>query len=82
MTRVVDISKTTFHAVIALTREGDDVVVEENGKPIAKITAIGDSEKQPKERIMGLGSGKGYFMADDFDDELPDEFWGFDKDKE
>ena len=26
-------------------------------------------------RVMGLGAGPGYWVADDFDAELPDSFW-------
>jgi antitoxin (DNA-binding transcriptional repressor) of toxin-antitoxin stability system len=66
--------------VIALTKNGDEVVIEQNGEPIAKITPIVEEKKiKLKQRILGLGTGKGYFMSDDFNDEVPDEFWGFDK---
>ncbi len=66
--------------MIAFTKNVDEVVLEENGKPIAKITPIDETKQnEPKQRVLGLGSGKGYFMSEDFDDELPDEFWGFDK---
>ena len=44
---------------------------------VAKITPI-EKPKQLKPRIAGLGKGT-MWMSDDFDDELPDEFWGFDK---
>ena len=42
-------------------------------------------EAQPKpvkkQRILGMHAHLGNFwMSDDFDDELPDEFWGFDRD--
>ncbi|HEY8559637.1 MAG TPA: hypothetical protein VIL74_04475 [Pyrinomonadaceae bacterium] len=66
--------------MIALTKNGDEVVIEQNGEPIAKITPIVEEKKiKLKQRILGLGTGKGYFMSDDFNDEVPDEFWGFDK---
>lgn len=79
MTKTISLSEDiSIQAVIALTRNGDEVVIEENGTPLAKITPIENIDK-PKKRVLGLGSGDGYFMSDDFDDELPDEFWGFDK---
>ena len=54
-------------------------MLEENGKPIAKVTPIAEVEQTaPKPRVFGLGKGKTW-MSDDFDDELPDDFWGFDK---
>lgn len=82
MTRTVDINelKNSIQAVIALTKGGDEIVLEENGEPVARVTPISeDLQSGSKQRVLGLGSGKGYFMSDDFDDELPDEFWGFDK---
>ena len=34
-------------------------------------------------RILGLHAGRAeYWMSEDFDAELPDEFWGFNKDLE
>ncbi|MGH9947617.1 MAG: type II toxin-antitoxin system Phd/YefM family antitoxin [Pyrinomonadaceae bacterium] len=84
MTKTVNISKSlnSIQSVIALTKNGDDVVIEENGKPVAKVTPIADTKKvTAKQRFLGLGKGKayGYFMSDDFNDELPDEFWAFDE---
>ena len=38
-----------------------------------------DKPKEIKQRIAGLRRGEVIYMSDDFDDELPDEFWGFDK---
>lgn len=77
MTKTISINDVSIQAVIALTRNGDEIVLEENGEPLVKITPIEKHER--KQRVLGLGSGKGYFMSDDFNDELPDEFWSFDK---
>ena len=84
MTKTVSISEaqTQLQSILALAHNGDEVIIEENGKPIAKITSIVEVEQSaPKQRTAGLckGKEKGYFMSEDFDDELPDEFWGFDK---
>ena len=76
MTKTLSISEVSIQTVIALSRNGDEVVLEENGEPLAKVTPIEKSE--PKPRIFGLSKGKTW-MSDDFDDELPDEFWGFNK---
>lgn len=80
MTKTINISENiSLKSVIAFTKNGDEIVLEENGKPIAKITPIEESKPvEPKQRVFGLGKGKTW-MSDDFDDELPDEFWGFDK---
>lgn len=78
MTKTVSLNEnTSIETVIALTKNGDEVVLEENGKPIAKVTPI-EEPKELKKRIAGLGKGT-MWMSEDFDDELPDEFWGFDK---
>lgn len=77
MTKTVSIDEVSIQTVIALTRNGDEVVLEENGEPLAKVTPIEKPEQ--KQRVLGLGRGEGYFMSEDFDDELPDKFWGFDK---
>ena len=79
MTKTVSINEVnnSVQVVIDLTKNGDEIVIEENGEPLAKVIAIKKSES--KQRVLGLGRGDGYFMSDDFDDELPDEFWGFDK---
>ena len=78
MTKTVNVNEISIQTVITSAKNGDEIVLEENGKPIAKITPIVEvQETQPKPRTAGLG--KGYWMSDDFDDELPDEFWGFDK---
>jgi hypothetical protein len=37
-----------------------------------------EKPKEQKKRIAGLGKGA-VWMSDDFDDELPNEFWGFSK---
>lgn len=79
MTRTLSISEnsTSIQAVIALARNGDEVVLEENGEPVAKVIPFSERKLGPGKRTPGLGNG--YWMSDDFDDELPDEFWGFDK---
>jgi antitoxin (DNA-binding transcriptional repressor) of toxin-antitoxin stability system len=77
MTKTLSINEVSLQTIIALTRNGDEIVLEENGEPLAKITPI-EKPKEQKPRIFGLGAGKTW-MSDDFDEELPDEFWGFDK---
>lgn len=81
MTKTVEISelKNSIQAVIALTRSGDEIVLEENGEPVIKVVSVSETRVLTKKRVVGLGSGKGYFMSEDFDDELPEEFWEFDK---
>ncbi|MDQ3042569.1 MAG: type II toxin-antitoxin system prevent-host-death family antitoxin [Acidobacteriota bacterium] len=77
MTRTISISEisNSARAIIDLTRDGDEIIIEENGEPVAKVTPL--AKPEIKERVFGLG--KGYWMSDDFNDGLPDEFWGWDK---
>lgn len=79
MTKTLNISEieSSIQNIIALTRNGDEIIIEENGEPLVKITPLEKSEV--KQRVLGLGVGKEYFMSEDFDDELPDEFWGWNK---
>jgi len=77
MTKTISVNDVSIQTIIALTRNGDEIVLEENGELLAKITPI-EKPKEQKKRIAGLGKGT-MFMSDDFDDELPDEFWEFDK---
>ena len=44
-----------LQGLLALAREGDEIIIEENGEPLAKITPIVKVEQ--KQRIAGLGKG-------------------------
>jgi len=77
MTKTVSINEILIQAVIALTHNGDEVVIEENGEPLAKVLPI-EKPREQKQRIAGLSKGT-MKMSEDFNDELPDEFWVFDK---
>lgn len=72
MTKTVSVNDVSIQTVIALTRNGDEVVIEENGEPLAKVSPIEKPER--KERILGLREGQ-VWLSEDFDDELPDSFW-------
>ena len=63
-------AKTKLSKLVDLAASGSDVVIARNGKPVARLTTI---EQQKKKRIVyGLLEGKGW-IADDFDDPLPEE---------
>ncbi len=76
MTKIVSLNEISIQTVIALARNGDEIIIEENGQRLAKVVTLEKPEQKP--RIAGLGKGKTWMSAD-FDDELPDEFWDFDK---
>ena len=74
MTKIVSISEaqTQLQGLLALARNGGEVIIEENGEPSARLIPIQKTES--KERILGLREGQ-VWTSDDFDDELPDSFW-------
>jgi antitoxin (DNA-binding transcriptional repressor) of toxin-antitoxin stability system len=71
LAKTVDVEKTSLKELLALVREGSEVLLTEGDTPVAKIVPI---EKKPGKRIMGLHAGM-WEVSDDFDDPLPDEFW-------
>lgn len=77
MTTVVDIkeAQAKLKGLLALAREGDEIVIQENGEELGKIVSAKKAKINEK-RTAGLGRGT-FWMSDDFDDELPDDFWGF-----
>lgn len=78
MTKVVNISEAQTHlkGLLALAKKGDEIIIEENGQMLGKITS---SETQNTVSVRKPGLGKGMFtMSEDFDEELPDDFWGLD----
>ena len=73
MTKTVSLNESvSIQAVLAWTRNGDEVVIEENGEPLARLLPIQRPEK--KARILGLREGQ-VWLSDDFAKELPDSFW-------
>ena len=80
MTKTLSISDVPgpLAGLLAMAKDGDEIIIEDNGRELAKVIPV---RPQPpiKQRKFGLGRSDGYFMSDDFNDELPDEFWGFDK---
>ncbi len=75
MTKTVSLSEaqTQLKGLLALARNGDEVIIEENGEPSARLIPIQKNERL-KERVLGLREGQ-VWTSEDFDDELPDEFW-------
>ncbi len=76
--------------MLALIAAGYEVVLADGGTARARLVAPSDSVSESRVgdlgaprvlglgagmRIGGLGTGPGYWMADDFDAELPDSFW-------
>jgi len=60
-------AKTHFSRLVRRAQDGDDVVVENNGTPVARIVAYEHAQPRPR----GFAQGT-VWMADDFDAPLPE----------
>lgn len=77
MTKIIDIEsgKYTLSELLAIVRGGDEVIVQEaNMPPVKLILAEGNQPRTRKPLVLGLFEGMGT-VPDDFNDELPIEFW-------
>lgn len=72
-TRSMDIKQLppTIADLLELISGGDEIVIEEDGKALARLSPI---PPQTEQRIAGLHEGQGW-VSEDFDEPLPDEFW-------
>jgi len=62
-------AKELLEELVRRAEAGEHIVVTSNGKKIAEVGAVTDSE--PKESILGALKGK-VWMADDFDELGPE----------
>jgi prevent-host-death family protein len=62
-------AKTQLSKLVDLASSGTDVVIARNGKPVARLTTVNDVKKP---LVYGLLEGEGW-IADDFNDPLPDD---------
>ena len=62
--------------LLSLALGGAEVIFTQDDKPVVRLAPV--IEKGPpapsKKRVFGLHRGQ-IWVSDDFDDELPDEFW-------
>lgn len=58
--------------LLAIVEHGSEIVIAQNGKPIARLAAVPNGKK--KKRIPGLNRGT-IWTSEDFDAPLPDAFW-------
>jgi prevent-host-death family protein len=65
-------AEAQFSRLIHAARQGEEVVIMEDDKPIARLVPIAPSDRTARPRPR-FGSGKGVFqMAPDFDEPLED----------
>lgn len=62
-------AKTKLSKLVDLAAGGTDVVIARAGKPVARLTTL---KKEKRPIVFGLLEGKGW-IADDFNDPLPDD---------
>ena len=73
MSIMIDVKELSqrLSELLAQVAQGDEVIATDGEVPCARLTGI--TATGP--RIPGLHRGAVTFIADDFDAELPDEFW-------
>jgi antitoxin (DNA-binding transcriptional repressor) of toxin-antitoxin stability system len=71
--KTVDINdaKTILSELVSLALEGNEIIIAEDDKPLARLVPI--SESKPV-RIAGLNRGE-IWTSEDFDEPLPESFW-------
>jgi len=62
-------AKTKLSKLVDLASSGTDVVIARAGKPVARLTAL---KQEKRSLVYGLLQGEGW-IADDFNDPLPDD---------
>ena len=67
----VDEAKSQLADLIAIAAEGGEVIITQDGKPLARLIPVAQVKKK---RIAGLNRGS-IWASEDFDEPLPDEFW-------
>lgn len=63
------VAKTHLSRLIDQVNAGEEIVITRHGRPVARLVPA--AEAQP--RKPGLLEGKGCWIAEDFDDPLPDD---------
>ncbi len=73
-TQTINIDKVEeqLAELLAIVEHGSEIVIAQNGKPIARLASVVAPKK--KKRIAGLNRGM-IWTSEDFDAPLPDEFW-------
>ena len=58
--------------LLQLVLAGNEVLLTQAQKPVMRLVPVSNGEKP---RVAGLHAGMGW-VSEDFDDALPDSFWG------
>lgn len=76
MTTTMDVNEAKQHLaqLLDLVKAGDEVLISEGSTPVARLTAVAPAALPRQSRVAGLHAGA-IWVSDDFDQELPEEFW-------
>lgn len=76
MTRTVrvDEAQEKLQDLLAQALAGNEVIITEHGKPVARLVPVPVAPPKKKKRVAGLNRGT-IWTSEDFDQPLPDEFW-------
>lgn len=64
-------AKSSLPALVEAAIKGEEVVITDDGKPLARLVPIAPAKKK---RVAGLNRGA-IWTSEDFDEPLPDELW-------
>jgi len=65
-------AKTRLSELLALAMQGEEVIIAKANKPMARLVPV---EQPKKRRVAGLHAEEDFWLSEDFDEPLPDEFW-------
>lgn len=69
----VDEAREQLHDLLAQALAGNEVIITEHGKPVARLVPVPVASPK-KKRVAGLNRGT-IWTSEDFDQPLADEFW-------
>ena len=70
----IEIQGKSLDDLLDLIEKGE-IILTRNNQPIARLTPLQHKTHAHQKRIAGLNKGTTIYVSEDFDDELPDEFW-------
>lgn len=80
--RTVDIGQqgVTLREIISAHGPSARIILKDGQRVVGRIVLRPEEPRpKPEKRIIGLHRGNVTYMADDFDDPLPEEFWSGDE---
>ena len=63
-------AKTQLSKLLVRAENGEDVVIERNGKPVARLVRAEDEAPKGFASIFGIWKDRDVWMSEDFDDPI------------